>query len=63
MQPDHRSYPETLSGRKQGEGKVGGEASNMAPGASSSISTPLWSRDKAQDLYPNSCLPFFLPGI
>jgi hypothetical protein len=35
----------------------------MAPGASSSISTPLWSLDKAQDLYPNSCLPFFLPGI
>ena len=34
LQPDHRSYPETLSGRKHGEGKVGGEASNMAPGAS-----------------------------
>jgi hypothetical protein len=29
----------------------------------SSISTPLWSRDQAQDLWPSFCPPFFLPRI
>ena len=33
-QDDMSSIGETLSGRNHGEGKVGGEASNMAPGAS-----------------------------